>query len=102
MEERKSSQSVKIKVREKPNLPTEYKVVFHNDDHTTMDFVVMVLMKIFRKSESEATRIMLQVHNEGKGIAGIYSYDIAQTKSDLTMQLARSNGYPLQLTVEPV
>jgi ATP-dependent Clp protease adaptor protein ClpS len=102
MKERQNSKSTKVKVREKPNLPTEYKVVFHNDDHTTMEFVVMVLMKIFRKSESEATRIMFQVHNDGKGIAGIYSYDIAQTKADQTIQLARANGYPLQLTVEPV
>lgn len=100
--EKKQSQTGNVtKVREKSHEPKQYLVIFHNDDFTTMDFVVMVLMRIFRKSETDARRIMLEVHIKGKGVAGRYTYDIAKTKANQTMRLARSNGYPLRLTVEP-
>lgn len=100
--EKKQSQTGNVtKVREKNHEPKQYLVLFHNDDFTTMDFVVMVLMRIFRKSETDARRIMLEVHIKGKGVAGRYTYDIAKTKANQTMRLARSNGYPLHLTVEP-
>ena len=100
--EKKQTQTGKVtKVREKSHEPQEYLVILHNDNVTTMDFVVMILMKIFRKSESEATRIMLEVHIKGKGVAGRYTYDIAQTKATQAIRLARANRFPLRLTVEP-
>ncbi|MBE6044858.1 MAG: ATP-dependent Clp protease adaptor ClpS [Clostridium thermopalmarium] len=77
-----------------------YKVLLHNDDYTTMDFVVEILIKIFRKSPIEAERIMFDVHRKGIGIAGIYSYDIASTKIRQVMIMAEENGFPLKLTLE--
>ena len=77
-----------------------YNVIMHNDDVTTMDFVVYVLVKIFRKSEEDAETLMLKVHNEGSAIVGTYSQDIAQSKSNYTMNLAKANNYPLKLTIE--
>lgn len=82
--------------------PTMYNVIMHNDDVTTMDFVVMVLQRIFRKSEQDAEIIMLTIHNEGSAIVGTYTKDIAKSKMDYTIALARKNGFPLQLTIEEV
>lgn len=82
--------------------PPLYNVIMHNDDHTTMDFVVMVLIRIFRKSEADAETIMLKIHHEGSAVVGTYTKDIAQTKAAYTVQLARANGFPLQLTVTQV
>jgi ATP-dependent Clp protease adaptor protein ClpS len=90
----KEKKEIKIK---KPNM---YKVLLHNDDYTTMDFVVEILIKIFRKSPIEAERIMLDVHRKGIGIAGIYSYDIASTKIRQVMIMAEESGFPLKLTLE--
>lgn len=86
----------KIKL-EKPKL---YKVLLHNDDFTTMEFVVFVLQYVFNRSDPEAFTIMLKVHNEGVGIAGIYPYEIANMKSEKAMNLAKSREYPLLCTVE--
>jgi len=80
--------------------PTKYKVLLHNDDYTTMEFVVEVLMKLFHKSLAESERIMLTIHNSGKGVCGIYTYEIAQTKANQVKQLAKSSGFPLLATVE--
>lgn len=77
-----------------------YRVIMHNDDVTTMDFVVMVLATIFHKSELEAEAIMLKIHHEGKAVVGTYYYDIAVTKQMQTMRLARENHFPLVVTVE--
>ena len=77
-----------------------YNVIMHNDDVTTMDFVVYVLVRIFRKSENDAETLMLKVHNEGSAIVGTYSQDIAQSKANYTMNLAKENIYPLKLTIE--
>jgi ATP-dependent Clp protease adaptor protein ClpS len=77
-----------------------YNVIMHNDDVTTMDFVVYVLVRIFRKSEDDAETLMLKVHNEGSAIVGTYSQDIAQSKANYTMNLAKANNFPLQLTIE--
>jgi len=82
---------------EKPKL---YKVILHNDDFTTMEFVVFVLQYVFNRSDAEAFTIMLKVHNEGIGIAGIYPFEIANMKSEKAMNLAKAREYPLLCTVE--
>lgn len=81
--------------------PRRYKVIMHNDDFTTMDFVVKVLMQVFFKTEEDATVLMLQVHEAGKAVAGVYSYDIAKSKAHKATGMARDNGFPLRLTVHP-
>ncbi|NLV52772.1 MAG: ATP-dependent Clp protease adaptor ClpS [Bacteroidales bacterium] len=80
--------------------PPKYNVIMHNDDETTMEFVVMVLQKVFRRSFDDAERLMLQIHNEGSAIVGTYYLDIAKSKATYTMGLAQLNGYPLTLTLE--
>lgn len=80
--------------------PDRYRVYLLNDDYTTMDFVVHVLMTIFDKSKVEATQIMLYVHRHGKGLAGIYPKEIAETKVAQVESLARANGFPLKCTIE--
>ena len=87
--------------KSKSKRPRLWRVVLHNDDYTTMEFVVMVLMKHFRKSIAEATQIMLQVHHKGSGIAGVFTRDVAETKVSDVMEEAESNGMPLKLTTEP-
>jgi len=82
---------------EKPKL---FKVLLHNDDFTTMEFVVFVLQYVFNRDEPEAFTIMLKVHNEGLGLAGIYPYDIANMKSEKAMNLAKAREFPLLCTVE--
>ena len=80
--------------------PPLYKVLIHNDDFTTMEFVVYVLETVFQLSEAEAITIMLKVHTEGVGVAGIYTYEIAETKAEKVMSLARANEFPLLCTIE--
>ena len=80
--------------------PKHYNVTIFNDDFTTMDFVIEVLTKIFGKSFEDAKALMLAVHNEGKAVAGTYSYDIAISKASLATKLARDNDFPLKLEVE--
>lgn len=80
--------------------PPEYKVILLNDDFTTKDFVVFVLENVFQKSPPEAVTIMEAVHRTGKGIAGIYTYDIAATRAKRTMQLAAQEGFPLRCELE--
>lgn len=81
-------------------VPKKFGVILHNDDVTTMDFVVKILKMVFRMSEPDAEAVMLKVHREGKAVAGIYSYDIAQTKAQRAMNMARKENFPLLLTVE--
>lgn len=81
-------------------LPPMYKVIFLNDDFTPMDFVVDVLINIFHKSQSEAVQIMESTHKTGRGLAGIYDYDIAATRVQLTMRKARDAGFPLMCQLE--
>ena len=81
--------------------PRRYKVIIHNDDFTTMDFVVKVLRDIFFMNEQDAETLMMQVHNTGQAVVGIYSYDIAQTKSQKAIKMACENGFPLRLSVKP-
>lgn len=80
--------------------PEEFRVILLNDDYTTMEFVVAVIMTVFHKGLAEATRIMLDVHKKGRGVVGIYPFDIAATKVDQVHTLARDNGYPLKCTME--
>lgn len=82
---------------EKPSL---FKVLLHNDDYTTMDFVVDVLVSIFNMPEEQAIRVMLNVHRLGVGVAGTYTWEIAEMKAAKTMDLARQNEFPLLCTVE--
>jgi ATP-dependent Clp protease adaptor protein ClpS len=81
--------------------PPLYKVVFHNDDYTTMEFVVSVLMTVFHHSEAMAHTIMMHVHTKGAGVAGVFTREIAETKVAKTVQLARKNEFPLELSIEP-
>ena len=80
--------------------PTLYKVVLLNDDYTPMDFVVQVLESLFQKSPAEAFRIMMQVHVNGRGIAGVYPWEVAETKADQVASLANEAGHPLRATIE--
>jgi ATP-dependent Clp protease adaptor protein ClpS len=86
----------------KPKEPNLYKVLLHNDDYTTQDFVVFVLTSVFRKPESEARSIMLAVHRTGIGVAGIYTHDVAQTKAERVRRLAEAQDFPLLCSVEGV
>lgn len=92
------SEKSKIKIKK----PKHYKVVMHNDDFTTMEFVVSILVGVFNKKIEEANKIMIDVHKKGKGIAGIYSYDIAVSKLNTAMKISESKGFPLKLSIEEV
>ena len=81
--------------------PPMYKVILLNDDYTPMDFVVMVLEQIFRKTHTDALNVMLEVHQKGAGLAGIYTRDVAETKVDQVIEYARINDHPLQCALEP-
>jgi ATP-dependent Clp protease adaptor protein ClpS len=92
-----TKEDTKVKLKR----PKLYKVLLHNDDFTTMEFVVAVLITIFQKSESDATAIMLHVHRSGVGIAGVYTYEIAEAKVSEVMKAAEEAEYPLLCTFEP-
>ncbi|HEX6159715.1 MAG TPA: ATP-dependent Clp protease adaptor ClpS [Thermoanaerobaculia bacterium] len=86
--------------REKVVEPPLFKVLVHNDDYTTMEFVVWVLESVFAMPEEQAIQVMLNVHLRGTGVAGIYTYEIAETKVERTTALAREHEYPLLVTME--
>lgn len=90
-----------LRERKETRRPRLYKVLLHNDDFTTMDFVIEVLVRYFRKSRVEATRIMLEVHHRGIGVAGIFTYEVAETKVAQVTAEARQHGMPLKCTVDP-
>ena len=88
------------KAVEEPKEPEEFRVILLNDDFTTMEFVVTVLMLVFHKDLGEATRIMLDVHRRGRGMVGVFTYDIAVTKVNRVHAMARDNGFPLKCIME--
>ena len=96
----RANTGVVVKPRAKVKKPSMYKVLMLNDDYTPMEFVVHVLERYFSKSTEEATRIMLQVHQKGVGVCGVFTFEIAETKVNQTMELARKNQHPLQCTLE--
>ncbi len=89
----------KSESRTKP--PRMYRVLLHNDDYTTQEFVVMILESIFHKSTPEAVNIMLSVHTQGIGVAGVYSREVAETKVQKVHALARAHEYPLKCSMQP-
>ncbi len=91
-----------VLTRERTKLrePGLFKVLLHNDDYTTQEFVVWLLKTVFRKAEPEATVIMLEVHKAGVGVAGVYTKDVAETRAERGRQMAEREGFPLLLTVE--
>jgi ATP-dependent Clp protease adaptor protein ClpS len=94
-------ENVDVDERRETSVPKRYKVLLHNDDYTTMEYVIDVLCRYFHKGEAEAISVMLTVHKKGKAIAGVYPRDIAETKVAEVTQDARDHGHPLLLTAEP-
>jgi ATP-dependent Clp protease adaptor protein ClpS len=99
----KTERDEKTTTREKDRVkrPRRWKVVMHNDDYTTMEFVLDVLIRHFNKTSTEATHIMLQVHYKGIGVAGVYTRDLAESKVEAVLKDAEESGQPLKLTTEP-
>lgn len=95
-----NDEELELRERQEVRAPSLYKVFLLNDDYTTMDFVTLILEKIFRKSPMEATRIMLHVHRNGKGLAGIFTREIAETKVASVDEQSRENGFPLKCSME--
>jgi ATP-dependent Clp protease adaptor protein ClpS len=95
-----SAEDVQTRTRRHVKEPNLYKVLLHNDDYTTMEFVVEILMVVFNKSIEESTQIMLNVHQKGIGVCGIYTYELAETKVDTVERIARANGFPLKCSME--
>jgi ATP-dependent Clp protease adaptor protein ClpS len=93
--------AAEAKDREKLLEPPPYRVVLHNDDYTTQDFVVMVLRDVFRRTQEDAVAIMLSVHNSGIGVAGVYPFQVAETKTGQVRLLAERHEFPLLCTFEP-
>ncbi|MDR0390006.1 MAG: ATP-dependent Clp protease adapter ClpS [Spirochaetaceae bacterium] len=94
------STQTSIRNDDKLKEPEQYGVVLLNDDYTTMEFVVEILITVFHKEEAEAARIMLDVHHQGRGMAGLYTFDIAVTKAEQVHSLARQHEFPLRCLVE--
>lgn len=96
----KEEGGTQILERQKLARPPMYEVLLHNDDYTTQEFVVYVLMRFFKKSQPEATQIMLHVHHRGIGVCGVYPYDTAETKVTQVTECAREHGMPLKCTMQ--
>jgi len=87
--------------KQKVQPPRMYKVLMHNDDYTTMEFVILVLQKYFNKTHDEAQAIMISVHQKGFGVCGVYTFEVAESKAAKVVKYARDNGHPLQCSTEP-
>ncbi len=101
MPQSKSEKKVSLWLEDEFKEPSLYKVILHNDDYTTMEFVISVLVEIFRKSLIEAEQLMLTVHKSKSALVGMYTKEVAEMKVDQTIKKARSAGYPLLCTFEP-
>ena len=103
MADKKTQRDEGVLTQERPKTkkPPLYKVPIHNDDYTPMEFVVAILMQIFRHDEGTATQVMLHVHRSGIGVAGVYTYEVAETKVAQTLNAAKNHEYPLQCSCEP-
>ncbi|MBC7427665.1 MAG: ATP-dependent Clp protease adapter ClpS [Bacteriovorax sp.] len=88
-------------IRKKVQLPKKYKVLLHNDDYTTMEFVIYILQSVFHKDINEAERIMIQVHRNGIGVCGVYTHEIAESKAKKVERMAKEHSHPLLCTIEP-
>jgi ATP-dependent Clp protease adaptor protein ClpS len=95
-----TDQQISPEIRDKTKEPPMYRVLLHNDDYTTMEFVIEVLMYVFNKSPESAAKIMMNVHQQGIGVCGVYTHEIAETKVDTVHNLARESGYPLRCSME--
>jgi ATP-dependent Clp protease adaptor protein ClpS len=103
MEQNDNAEGLKLKPEKvKPKLPSVYKVIILNDDFTPMEFVANVIQKVFNKSSDEATRIMLKIHTEGIGVCGIFPFEIAETKMNQVLNLAKESQHPLQCIIEKI
>ena len=98
--QRQTGGEVLERTRQETKEPELYKVLLLNDDYTTMEFVVQILEMVFHKEPAEAFRVMMQVHTQGRGLCGVYTYEVAETKVATVHDLARGNGYPLRATIE--
>jgi ATP-dependent Clp protease adaptor protein ClpS len=99
--DRQTGGEVLEQTRQETRRPELFKVLLLNDDYTTMDFVVEVLETIFHKQPAEAFRIMMMVHTQGRGLCGVYPFEIAETKVEAVISRARDNGFPLKAAMEP-
>jgi len=99
-DERGTERGVTTKTRPKTKKPAQYRVVLLNDDYTPMEFVVSLLMGIFKKTQEEATQIMLNVHQSGIGVCGIYTFEVAETKVAQVLDAAKRAEHPLKCTLE--
>ena len=102
MAQHESKIIIEPKKKVKSNLPKMFKVLLLNDDFTPMEFVVDVIKKVFLKSDDEATRLMLKIHTEGMAVCGIYPYEIAETKMNQVLKLAKEQQHPLQSIIEKI
>ncbi|MFH2218910.1 MAG: ATP-dependent Clp protease adapter ClpS [Pseudomonadota bacterium] len=93
-------EQVSSEVEEDVREPSMYRVLLHNDDYTSMEFVVQVLIYVFQKTVEESTHIMLKVHREGIGVCGTFTFEVAETKVKMVEALARESGFPLKCTME--
>lgn len=100
-EESEGGTALEQETREKIDKPRLWRVLLHNDNYTTMDFVVLVLVSVFHKKESDAMRIMLDVHYKGVGVVGTYTHEVAETKVARAMEMAKQAEFPLLCTMEP-
>ena len=99
--DRQTSGEILERTKQVTKKPDLYKVVLLNDDYTTMDFVIEILETIFHKQPAEAHRIMMMVHTQGKGLCGVYPFEVAETKVATVIDRARENGFPLRAAMEP-
>ena len=96
----KTQRDENVQLKDRIQRPRKYKVIMHNDDYTPMNFVIDILEKIFHHSAARAQKIMMTVHEQGHGVAGVYSREVAETKCAHVIQISRENGFPLMVTTE--